>query len=87
MAALGDESHDGAFVGGAAGLLGNGCKTAGTQNVDGLLDIAFSLGQGLLAFHHASAGHLTEFLDESCGDFCHGNSFLGLRRLEAAQKG
>ncbi len=75
MAALGDESQNGALVGGTAGLLGNSGKTAGAQDVYSLLELALGLYEGLLAFHHASAGHLAEFLDESCGDFCHGNSF------------
>ena len=75
MAALGNESQNGTLVGCAASLLSNSSKTTGAEHVYGLFEFAFSLNQSLLAFHHASAGHLAEFLNECCGDFCHGNSF------------
>lgn len=63
----------GAFVGGTAGLLGNSGKTAGAQNVDCLVHVAVSLDEGLLALHHAGAGHFTELLDHSSGNVSHGN--------------
>ena len=70
---LGNESHNGAFIGGTAGLLSNSGKTAGAQNVDGLVHIAVGLDEGLLALHHAGAGHFAEFLDHSSGNVSHGN--------------
>jgi len=36
------------------------------------VDVAVVLGERLLALHHAGAGALAQFLDQGCGDFCHG---------------
>ena len=77
LAVLGDERHDGAFVGGTASLLGDSGKTAGAQDVDGLLQFAFGLHERLLALHHASAGHFTEFLHESGSNLSHVLPFSG----------
>ena len=65
------DGHDGALVGGTAGLLGHGGQTAGAQHVDGLLHVALGLGQGLLALHHARAGHLAELLHHGSGEISH----------------
>ena len=32
------------------------------QPLDGLVEVAVGLGEGLLAVHHADAGHLTQLL-------------------------
>ena len=65
------DGHDGALVGGAPGLLGDGGEPAGAQHVDGLLHLALGLGQGLLALHHARAGHLAELFHHGSGDVSH----------------
>ena len=79
-------SHDGALVGGAAGLLGNGGKATGAQNVDGAVHVAVGLDEGLLALHHAGAGHFAEFLDHGSGDVCHRLRFLSPAELRAASR-
>src|SRR5699024_292100 len=38
-----------------------------TQDLDGLIAVALSLDESLLAVHHAGAGHLAELLDISSG--------------------
>ena len=77
---IGQNGHDGALVGGTAGLLGGSGQTAGAQHVDSLLHIAIGLDERLLALHHAGVGHLAQFLDHGSGDSSHVGSFLSLLR-------
>ena len=72
LAVSADDSQSSALIRGAAGLLRNGGQTRGTQDVNGLFHVAFSLDQSLLAFHHSSSGHLAELLYHSSLDFSHG---------------
>ena len=71
LAVLGDIGGDGALVGLTAGLLDGLGHTHLTENVDGLLDVAIGLDEGLLALHHRGIGHLAELLDERGGDLSH----------------
>ena len=71
LAVLGNQGHNGALVGGAAGLLGNSGKATGAQNVNSAVHVAVGLSEGLLALHHACAGHFAQFLDHGSGDVCH----------------
>lgn len=64
---VGDEGDDGAVLGGAALALGDALLALDAQGLDGLVDAALGLVQGLLAVHHAGAGELTELLDVSGG--------------------
>ena len=67
--AVGAGEH--ATLGGVAGLtLGGYSLTLLTDDLDGSLDVAVGLGQGVLAVHHTCAGHLTQFLD-IFNAYCH----------------
>ena len=70
-AVLGD--RDAAFGGDAAGLLVGLGQARLAQPLGGGVDVAVVLGERLLALHHAGAGALAQFLDQGCGDFCHGD--------------
>src|SRR6056297_207348 len=59
---------DRAFGGNAAGLLVGLGQPALAQVFDCGFDVASGFNQGLLAFHHAGAGALAQFLDLGCGD-------------------
>src|SRR5690606_37184367 len=63
---------DQTFGGDAAGLLGSGGEALGAQPVDRRFNVAAILGQRLLAVHHAGAGAVAQFLDESGCNFSHG---------------
>ena len=71
-AALGADvaAHD-ALGGDAALLLGGLGQALLAQIVDGLLDVAFALGQGLLAIHHATAGAAAQIHDVLSGKIRH----------------
>ena len=71
LAVLGDVGGDGAFVGLAAGLLDSLGHAHLAKDVDGLLDVAIGLDEGLLALHHRGVGHLAELLDERGGNLSH----------------
>jgi len=45
--------------------LGEGGLTLLAKDLDGTLEIAVGLGEGLLAIHHAGAGHVAQLLDVS----------------------
>ncbi|MCY1273626.1 hypothetical protein D9M70_222360 [compost metagenome] len=62
---------DGTFGGDVASLLGSLDGASGAHVVDGLLDVAISGGQGLLAIHHAQAGTLAQFFNQGCSNLCH----------------
>ena len=65
-AALGaDVSVSHALSGYAAGLLLGGGEALLTEPLNGLVDVAVGLGEGLLAVHHADTGHLAQVLDVS----------------------
>ncbi len=81
---VGDDGHDRALVGGAAGLLGNGGQAGVAQDVDGLFQVGFGLDERLLALHHAGAGHLAELLDQGSGDLSHVVPFSLRRRMRGA---
>ena len=57
----------------AACLLGGGSQTTLTQDLDRLLEVAVSLGQSLLALHHAAVGLLAQFHNVLCRNshFCY----------------
>ena len=57
----------------AACLLGGGSQTTLTQDLDRLLEVAVSLGQSLLALHHAAVGLLAQFHNVLCS-----NSHFGI---------
>src|SRR5690606_19044200 len=68
--------HGDAAVGGhAVGLLVSLGQAGLAQPLGRGVDVAVVFGQGLLAFHHAGAGALAQFLDQGSSDF-HGNSSL-----------
>ena len=73
---LGDVGGDGALVGVAAGALDGLGDAHGAEDVNGLVDVAICLDEGLLALHHRGVGHLAELLDEGGGNLCHGVSPL-----------
>src|SRR5699024_3346551 len=52
---------------GALSALADVLGTLDTQDLDGLIEVALSLDECLLAVHHAGAGHLAELLDISSG--------------------
>ena len=68
-----DYGGEGNALGGyTAGLLLSGGETLLAEPLNGLVDISIGLGKGLLALHHAYAGHLAQVLYvSSCK--CHGN--------------
>jgi hypothetical protein len=68
-ARLGD--GDAAFRGNAAGFLVGLGQARLAQEFHRGVDVAAVLAQRLLAFHHAGAGPLAQFLDQGCGDFSH----------------
>ena len=53
--------------GDTASLLGGSGQALLTQVLDSLVDVAVRLSQGLLAVHHANAGHLTQGLHINSG--------------------
>ena len=71
LAALGDVRGDGALVRLTASLLDGLGHAHLAKDVDGLLDVAISLDERLLALHHRGVGHLAELLDERGGDLSH----------------
>ena len=77
---VGNDSHNGALVGGTADLLGGSGQTTGTKNVNGLVHIAIGLDESLLALHHAGVGHFAELFDHCSGNCSHGCSFLSSER-------
>ena len=70
-----------AFGSDTAGLLGCLRESVFSQIVDCLIDVAFGSNEGLLAVHHAGAGHFTEFFYECCCNCCHCISPLITLRL------
>ena len=56
---------DGALGGFVVTALGKGGLALLAENLDGALEVAFGLGEGLLAIHHAGAGHVAQLLDVS----------------------
>ena len=65
-AAVGGGGVDHALGGDAAGLLGGGGQALLTQDLDGLGEIAVSLGQSLLALHHAAVSLAAQFHNVFC---------------------
>jgi hypothetical protein len=63
-----------AVAGVAALTLGNALLALDAEQLDGVLDVAVRLVQGLLAVHHSGAGQLTELLDVSGGEVRHCSS-------------
>src|SRR6056297_65866 len=68
-------SDDRALGGHAPGLLVGLRQATLAQVLDGRVQVAVGLDQRLLAFHHAGAGALAEFLDQGCSD-AHDSSLL-----------
>ena len=62
---------DEAFVGGAVGLLHRSGGTLLAQEVDGGVQVALGLVQGLLAVHQSGAGHGAELPDKGWCDLRH----------------
>ncbi|MNZ87743.1 hypothetical protein D3C78_1066130 [compost metagenome] len=62
---------DSAFSGNVAGFLGSLDGARSTHVINGFLDVAASLGQGLFAVHHAFASTLAQFFDQRCSNLCH----------------
>ena len=60
-----------ALGGGAVGALGVALRTLQAQDLDGLLDVAIGLLEGLLGVDHAGAELLAQGLDVSDADVCH----------------
>ena len=56
---------DGALGGFVVTALGKGGLALLAEDLDGALEVAFGLGEGLLAIHHAGAGHVAQLLDVS----------------------
>ena len=96
LGALGDEvglgvelDHDAvldgdqALGGGALGALTHVLGTLDAQDLDGLVEVAVGLLQGLLAVHHPGAGELTQTLDVGSGVVRHCGATLlkGVRDL------
>ena len=71
LAVIRDKGGNGALVGVAAGALDGLGDAHGAQDVDGLLEVALGLDEGLLALHHRGVGHLAELLDERGGNLSH----------------
>src|SRR5690606_26342360 len=67
VAGLGE--GDAALGGHAVGLLVGLGQAGLAQRLGGGVDVAAGLGERLLAFHHAGAGALAQFLDQGSGDF------------------
>jgi hypothetical protein len=67
--------HDATFGGDAAGFLVSLGQAGLAQPFHRHVDVAVVLDQCLLAFHHAGAGTLAQFLDQLGGNIAHG-SFL-----------
>ena len=68
---------DQAVLGGALGAtLGGLGRTGDAQDLDGGVEVAVGLGEGLLALHHPGGGEVAELLDVRGGDRSHGLSFL-----------
>ena len=63
LAAGVDVGADGAFVGGAAGLLGSRRHAALAQHDEGFFHVALGFLQGLEAVAHGRAGFFAEFFD------------------------
>jgi len=66
-------SVDHALSSNTASLLGSGSQTTLAQDLDCLLEVAVSLGQSLLALHHAAVGLLAQFHNVLCRNshFCY----------------
>ncbi|MNZ58542.1 hypothetical protein D3C78_765540 [compost metagenome] len=62
---------DSAFSGNVAGLFSGLDGARSAHVVNGFLDVAAGLFQGLFAIHHAFAGTLTQFFDQRCSNCCH----------------
>ena len=60
LAAVADSGESHALGGDTAGLLDRGGQALLPEEVDGLVHIALSLGEGLFAVHHAAAGLFPE---------------------------
>ena len=71
LAGVGDE----AVGGGAAGPLADVLGTLDAQELDGLVEVAVSLVERLLAVHHAGAGEVAELLDVRGGEVGHDSLF------------
>ena len=56
---------DGTLGGLVVTALGKGGLAFLAEDFDGALEVAFGLGKGLLAVHHAGAGHVAQLLDVS----------------------
>ena len=69
-----------ALGGDAAGLLLRGGQALLAEDLHGLVHIALGLGEGLLAVHHAHAGHLAQGLYVFRGD-CH-NHITSISKLK-----
>src|SRR5690606_18383215 len=78
---VGDDRDHGAVLGGAALALGDALLALDAERLDGLVDVAVGLVQGLLAVHHAGAGELPELLDVGGGVVRHESVSLS-RSLE-----
>ena len=63
--------RDSAFSSDVASLFGGLDGARGTHVVNGFLDVAAGLFQGLLAIHHAFAGTLAQFFYQRCSNCCH----------------
>ena len=67
--------RDETLGGNAAGLLGGLREALLAQPVDGGLDVAVDLVEGVLAIHHARAGRFAQLLHHRSGNVRHGSSF------------
>ena len=59
------------FAHGPSGPLGGRGQALFAKKVGGLFDVPVTLGQGLLAVHHAGSGFFPELFDKRCADLCH----------------
>ena len=66
---VGDAGLDGSFGGLAVGTFGGHELAFLTDDFLGAGEVTFSFDKGLLAIHHAGAGHLAQFCDVCCFDF------------------
>ena len=64
----GFDEVDAAFLGGLVGALGGNSSTLLAEEFNGLVHVAVSFGEGLLALHHAHASLLAEFVNEGSGN-------------------